>query len=226
MLDGLEIVNLSASASDGRRHGPLRDQAHRCRSKSRPISTKENTMSQRAKSAEFSRAMREVRRRLLAPCWSWTGFRGPRRPRTCIGAGTEAARLEGAVLLRAFPRRIASSRCELFKATRENDVELKKAVHERWEMKKKFWGRLRPRQDLLLRLQAGRQAPEGRHGRVPRPDLSGRQRSRVVRPVPRSGSCDKSFWKEWPNAFESGQEAAERDMRDSPARLSRATREK
>jgi hypothetical protein len=91
--------------------------------------------------------------------------------------------------------------CELFKATRENDVELKKAVYEKWEMAKRFG----------IQFEADKIFCYGcKPGDKP---LKVGMAECEVRTCPIShglescvqcgglASCGKDFWKQWPVAY-------------------------
>ena len=101
-----------------------------------------------------------------------------------------------------IPQAYCEIRCELFKATRENDVELKKAVYDKWEMKKRFG----------IQFDAGKIFCFGcKPGDKP---LKVGMAECEVRTCPIShglgscvqcgglASCNKAFWQEWPVAYE------------------------
>ena len=100
-----------------------------------------------------------------------------------------------------IPQAYCEKSCELFKATRENDVQLKRTVYDKWEMKKKFG----------IDFEADKIFCYGcKPGDKP---LKVGMAECEVRTCPIShglescvqcgglASCDKAFWKEWPNAF-------------------------
>jgi hypothetical protein len=101
-----------------------------------------------------------------------------------------------------IPRTYCEQQCELFKATRENDAKLKKAVYEQWEMKKKFGVDWDPDKIFCYGCK-----PDGKPLKVGMAECP-------VRVCPSShslescvqcldlASCDKAFWKEWPNAYD------------------------
>jgi hypothetical protein len=99
-----------------------------------------------------------------------------------------------------IPLAYCETRCELFKATRENDAALKKAVYDKWQMKKKFGVDFAPDKIFCYGCKPGDKP------------LKVGMAECEVRTCPIShgmescvqcgglASCDKSFWKEWPNA--------------------------
>lgn len=101
-----------------------------------------------------------------------------------------------------IPQAYCEQQCELFKATREYDVKLKKAVYERWEMKKKFGVDWDPDKIFCYGCKPG-----------DKPLKVGIAECEV-RTCPMShgmescvqcgglATCDKAFWKQWPVAYE------------------------
>lgn len=101
-----------------------------------------------------------------------------------------------------IPQAYCEKRCELFKATRENDVTLKKAVYDKWEMGKRFGIQFEADKIFCYGCKPGDKPLKVGMAECP------------VRTCPAAGglescvqcldlaSCDKSFWKEWPNAFD------------------------
>jgi hypothetical protein len=101
-----------------------------------------------------------------------------------------------------IPQASCEKRCELFKATRENDVKLKRAVYDQWGMKRKFGIDFDPEKIFCFGCKPGDKP------------LKVGMAECEVRTCPIShglescvqcgglASCDKAFWKEWPNAFE------------------------
>ena len=100
-----------------------------------------------------------------------------------------------------IPQAYCETQCELFKASRENDVKLKKAVYEQWEMKKKFGVDWDPDKIFCYGCKPGDKP------------LKVGMAECEVRTCPMAhglescvqcldlASCDKAFWKEWPIAF-------------------------
>lgn len=101
-----------------------------------------------------------------------------------------------------IPRTYCEQQCELFKATRESDVRLKRSVYDRWEMKKKFGIDFDPDKIFCYGCKPGDKPLKVGMAECP------------VRACPAANglescvqcldlaSCDKAFWKEWPNAFD------------------------
>jgi hypothetical protein len=100
-----------------------------------------------------------------------------------------------------IPQDFCEKRCELFKATRDNDVKLKKAVYDNWEMKKHFG----------IQFEADKVFCYGcKPGDKP---LKVGMAECEVRTCPIShgleacvqcgglASCDKAFWKQWPVSY-------------------------
>jgi len=100
-----------------------------------------------------------------------------------------------------IPQAYCETRCELFRATRENDVELKRAVYDQWGMKRKFGIDYAPDKIFCFGCKPGDKP------------LKVGMAECEVRTCPIShglescvqcgglASCDKAFWKEWPNAY-------------------------
>ncbi len=93
--------------------------------------------------------------------------------------------------------------CELFKATRDNDAKLKKDVYDQWGMKQKFGVEFDPEKIFCYGCKPGDKPLKVGMAECP------------VRTCPRAAgleacvqcmsleSCDKAFWKDWPNAHKS-----------------------
>jgi hypothetical protein len=102
-----------------------------------------------------------------------------------------------------IPYAFCERQCALFKATRDNDVKLKKAVYEQWEMKKKFGVEFDPDKIFCYGCKPGDKPLKVGMAECP------------VRACPISAglescvqctslaTCDKAFWRDWPNAFTS-----------------------
>jgi hypothetical protein len=100
-----------------------------------------------------------------------------------------------------IPQAYCETRCELFKATRENDVKLKRAVYDQWGMKKKFGIDFEADKIFCFGCKPGDKP------------LKVGMAECEVRTCPIShglgscvqcgglASCDKAFWKEWPVAY-------------------------
>ena len=101
-----------------------------------------------------------------------------------------------------IPFAYCETRCELFKATRENDVDLKKKVYETWEMKRQFGVDFDPDKIICYGCKPGNKP------------LKVGMAECEVRTCPIAhglescvqcgglASCGKSFWKKWPVAYE------------------------
>lgn len=101
-----------------------------------------------------------------------------------------------------IPQAYCESQCELFKATRENDAQLKRTVYEKWEMKKKFGVDFDPDKIFCYGCKPG-----------DKPEKVGMAEC-AVRACPMShgmescvqcgdlASCDKAYWKDWPNVLD------------------------
>ncbi len=101
-----------------------------------------------------------------------------------------------------IPQAYCEQQCELFKATRENDVELKKAVYERWEMKKKFGVDWDPDKIFCYGCKPGDKPLKVGMAECPVracPSANGLESCVQCLDL---ASCDKAFWKDWPNAFD------------------------
>ncbi|HOW84412.1 MAG TPA: DUF3795 domain-containing protein [Candidatus Aminicenantes bacterium] len=137
-------------------------------------------------------------------CWALLALGRISRARESVSA--QAGRQEKPIDLAALaycgiPQAYCETRCELFKATRENDVKLKRAVYDKWGMKKKFG----------VDFDADKIFCHGcKPGDKP---LKVGMAECEVRTCPIShglescvqcgglASCDKAFWQEWPVAY-------------------------
>jgi hypothetical protein len=92
--------------------------------------------------------------------------------------------------------------CELYKATLENDVKMKKQVYEQWDMKKKFGIEFDPDKIFCYTCK-----PEDKPMKI------GMDKCLVRKCAVDNGfetcvqcknltACDKAFWKEWPQAYD------------------------
>lgn len=121
-----------------------------------------------------------------------------------VKPGQETKPLDLAVLSYCgIPRAYCEKQCELFKATQDNDEKLKKAVYDQWGMKQKFGIDFDPEAIFCYGCKPGDKPLKVGMAECP------------VRACPSSNgleacvqclnlaSCDKAFWKDWPNAFES-----------------------
>jgi len=100
-----------------------------------------------------------------------------------------------------IPLAYCETRCELFKATRENDAKLKRAVYDQWEMKKKFGVDFAPDKIFCYGCKPGDKPLKVGMAECPVrvcPSANGLESCVQCLDLP---SCDKSFWKEWPIAF-------------------------
>jgi hypothetical protein len=101
-----------------------------------------------------------------------------------------------------IPQAYCEQQCELFKATRENDVELKRSVHERWEMKKKFGIDFDPDKIFCYGCKPGDKPLKAGMAECPVrvcPAAAGLESCVQCLDL---ASCDKAFWRDWPNALE------------------------
>lgn len=101
-----------------------------------------------------------------------------------------------------IPQAFCEKSCELFKATRENAVELKRAVYDKWEMKKQFGIEFEVDKIYCYGCKPGDKP------------LKVGMAECAVRTCPIShglescvqcgglATCDKAFWKQWPVAYE------------------------
>ena len=100
-----------------------------------------------------------------------------------------------------IPQEYCEQQCELYKATRDNDAKLKKAVYDQWEMKKKFGIERDPKKIFCYGCKPGDKPLKVGMAECP------------VRVCPMANglesciqclsleSCDKAYWKDWPNAL-------------------------
>jgi hypothetical protein len=101
-----------------------------------------------------------------------------------------------------IPQAYCEKQCELFKATRENDVMLKKAVYEKWEMKKKFGVDWDPEKIFCYGCKPGDKPLKVGMAECPVRACSSANGLESCVQCLDLASCDKAFWKDWPNAFE------------------------
>jgi hypothetical protein len=102
-----------------------------------------------------------------------------------------------------IPQAYCERQCELFKATRDNDLKLKKAVYEQWEMKKKFGIDFEPDKIFCYGCKPGDKPLKVGMAECPVracPSANGLESCVQCLDL---ASCDKAFWKDWPSAFES-----------------------
>ena len=93
--------------------------------------------------------------------------------------------------------------CELFKATRDNDVKLKQAVYDQWGMKKKFGVEFAPDKIFCYGCKPGDKPLKVGMAECPVrncPMASGLESCVQCLSL---ADCDKAFWKDWPNAHTS-----------------------
>jgi len=100
-----------------------------------------------------------------------------------------------------IPRAYCEQQCLLFKATRDKDENLKKSLYDQWEMKKKFGIERDPKKIFCYGCKPGDKPLKVGMAECP------------VRVCPMANglesciqclsleSCDKAYWKEWPEAF-------------------------
>ena len=101
-----------------------------------------------------------------------------------------------------IPQAYCEGQCQLYQATRNNDAELKKTVYDQWRMKEKFGVDFEPGKIFCYGCKPGDKPLKVGMAECP------------VRTCPAANglescvqcldlaSCDKAFWKEWPNAFD------------------------
>ena len=100
-----------------------------------------------------------------------------------------------------IPYAYCERQCELFRATRDNDAKLKKAVYDQWEMKKKFGIEFVPEKIFCYGCKPG-----DKPLKVGMAECSVRVCSMAnglescVQCLDLA-SCDKAFWTDWPIAF-------------------------
>jgi len=101
-----------------------------------------------------------------------------------------------------IPQAYCEQQCELYKATRENDVELKKLVYDKWGMEKKFGIAFEPDKIFCYTCKPGDRPLKVGMAECPVrrcPMANGLESCVQCRNL---ASCDKAFWKDWPAAFE------------------------
>lgn len=102
----------------------------------------------------------------------------------------------------AIPRAYCEQQCELFKATRENDVKLKRSVYDQWKMKTKFGVDFDPDKIFCYGCKPGDKPLKVGMAECPVrvcPAANGLESCVQCLDL---ASCDKAFWRDWPIAFE------------------------
>jgi hypothetical protein len=143
----------------------------------------------------------------------------PARASTPARSGWEEQPLDlKALAYCGIPQAYCERQCELYKATRNNDAALKKTVYETWGMKKTFGIEFDPGRIFCYGCKPGDKPLKIGMAECP------------VRTCPISNglescaqclnlaSCDKAFWKEWPNALEAAKKLQAR-YRDQPGAI-------
>jgi len=101
-----------------------------------------------------------------------------------------------------IPRAYCEQQCELFKATRDNDVTLKKTVYDQWEMKKKFGIEFEPDKIFCYGCKPGDKPLKVGMAECPvRACPSANGLESCVQCL-NLASCDKAYWKDWPNVLD------------------------
>jgi hypothetical protein len=126
----------------------------------------------------------------------------PARETLSAKPGQEAKPLDLKVLSYCgIPRAYCEQQCQLFKATRDNDEKLKRALFDQWEMKKKFGIDYDPGKVFCHGCKPGDKPLKVGMAECP------------VRACPQANglesciqclsleSCAKAYWRDWPNAF-------------------------
>lgn len=101
-----------------------------------------------------------------------------------------------------IPNAFCVQQCELYKATQNNDAKLKKLVYDQWEMKKKFGIEFDPDKIFCHTCKPGGKPLKVGMAECPVrncPMNNGMESCVQCRNL---ASCDKAFWKEWPNAYD------------------------
>jgi hypothetical protein len=112
--------------------------------------------------------------------------------------------------------------CELYKATRENDVKLKQAVYEKWGMKKTYGIEFDPDKIFCYTCKPG-----------DKPKKIGMAECAVRQCAMENGlescaqcshltACDKEFWKTWPQLYEFTKKLQAKYLRQPGAALTDA----
>jgi len=92
--------------------------------------------------------------------------------------------------------------CELLKATRENDEKLKKLVYEKWEWKEKFGVDYDPEKVFCHTCKPGDKPKKaGMDACVIRICAMANGMEACVQ-CKNLASCDKEYWKKWPDLYE------------------------
>jgi hypothetical protein len=101
-----------------------------------------------------------------------------------------------------IPRAYCEQQCELFKATRDNDAALKKAVYDQWEMKKKFGIDFDPDRIFCYGCKPGDKPLKVGMAECPvRACPSSKGLESCVQ-CANLAACDKAYWKDWPNVLD------------------------
>lgn len=92
--------------------------------------------------------------------------------------------------------------CELYKATQENDVKMKKLVYDKWQWKKKFGVDFDPDKVFCYTCKPGDKPKKvGMDVCAVRNCATANGMESCVQ-CKNLAACDKEFWKEWPQTFE------------------------
>jgi hypothetical protein len=91
--------------------------------------------------------------------------------------------------------------CELYKATLENDVKLKKLLYEKWDWKKKFGVEYDPEKIFCHTCKPGDKPKKvGMDVCVIRNCAMANGMEACVQ-CKNLGACDKEYWKKWPDLY-------------------------
>ena len=109
--------------------------------------------------------------------------------------------------------------CELYKATRENDVELKKKVYEGWRWKEKFGFDFDPEKVFCYTCKPGDQAlkPGMADCEVRQCAMANEIESCIQ--CSNLAACDKEFWKQWGDFYNHVKESQKQYLSNSGAAL-------
>jgi len=93
--------------------------------------------------------------------------------------------------------------CELFKATQENDVKMKKLVYEKWEWKKKFGIEFDPDKIFCYTCKPGDKPKKVGMDKCDVRNCAMANGAESCIQCKNLAACDKEFWKTWPDLYES-----------------------
>jgi len=93
--------------------------------------------------------------------------------------------------------------CELYKATRENDVKTKRLVYEKWEMKKNYGIEFDPDKIFCYTCKPGEKPKKVGMDKCEVRNCAIAQGAESCIQCKNLAACDKEFWKTWPALYES-----------------------